>query len=197
MIFNDPEIREILKNYLTRLPIKPRLVIEELHIHRGNAIADVVALYKETHGYEIKGDNDNINRIKKQGHFYDLAFKKITLVTTTKHKRNALKNAPLHWGILIINFKKNKVIIKHERKASHNPHFSKSVAIQTLWRNEMLSMVKEHNLDISTKLNKIDLATKLASHLDKQTIHHDVANKLVSRKSQTLKNKIFKHKSNM
>lgn len=181
MIFNDPEIREILKNYLSRLPIQPKAIIDELHVHRGNAIADVVAIYKEPHCYEIKGDNDSIQRIEKQGHFYNLAFNKITLVTTIKHKQNALKLAPVHWGIIIVSSKNEKTIVKHERKASYNPYFNKAIAIQTLWRDEMLSMVQEHGLNISQKLNKLDLAANLALHLDKETVHNDLAKKLVAR----------------
>lgn len=181
MTLNDPDIRDILKKYLTRRPIKPQAILDELHVHRGNAIADVVAVYKEPHCYEIKGDNDCISRIDRQGYFYDLTFNKITLVTTIKHKANAVKKAPSHWGILIVSMNDGKVILKHERKAKYNPFSNKAIAIQTLWRNEMLSIIQEHDLDISIKLNKIDLAKNLALHLDKVTIHHDVAKKLVAR----------------
>lgn len=188
MILNDPEIREILKQYLKRLPVKPTAILDELHIHRGNAIADVVAVYNAPHCYEIKGDNDVISRIEKQGKYYDLAFNKITLVTTSKHEKNALKTAPSHWGILIIENLENKIRIKHLKKAKRNPFFDKNIAIQTLWRNEMLSIIEENNLDISLKLNKIDLASNLAKQLNIQTIHNSLAKKLIERTAFKIQN---------
>lgn len=188
MILNDPEIREILKQYLNRRSIKPTAIVDELHIHRGNAIADVVAVYNTSHCYEIKGDNDAISRIEKQGKFYDLAFNKITLVTTIKHEKLALKKAPSHWGILIVESSEDTIKIKHLKKAKRNPYFDKSIAIQTLWRNEMLSIIKENNLDISLKLNKLDLASNLAQKLKTQKIHNSLAKKLIERSAIKIEN---------
>lgn len=181
MALNDPEIRKILKEHLLKLPTKPKAIIDELHVHRGNAIADVVAVYKEPHCYEIKGDNDSISRLEKQGYYYNLAFTKITLVTTPKHLKNATRKAPAHWGILVISEKETEIKIKHIRKASNNPLFDKKIAIQTLWRNEMLSIIYEHKLDISIKLNKSDLAMNLASQLNKETIHFNISKILTAR----------------
>ncbi|MDC5522402.1 sce7726 family protein [Acinetobacter baumannii] len=187
MPLNDPEIRKILKEYLLRLPAKPKAILDELHVHRGNAIADVVALYNEPHCYEIKGDNDCISRLEKQGYYYNLAFNKITLVTTPKHLSNAQKKAPSHWGILIISEIENQIKIKHLRKASNNPLFKKEVAIQTLWREEMLSIIEEHKLDISIKLNKLDLATSLASHLNKEMIYSNISKILTARSATKIR----------
>ncbi|MGR2946166.1 sce7726 family protein [Vibrio vulnificus] len=181
MTLNDPEIRIALKEYLLRLPTKPQVILEELHVHKGNAIADLVAVYKEPHCYEIKGDNDNITRIEKQGFFYNLVFNKITLVTTQKHLNNALSKAPAHWGIIVVSRDDCKFKIKHHRKASNNPFFNKEKAIQTLWRQEMISIIQEQKLDISLKLNKTDLASNLASLLNKGTIHTNVAKMLTAR----------------
>ena len=89
-LLNDIDIRVALIEKLQSMPTKPKAVIEELRVHNGNAIADVVALYKEAHCFEIKGDGDKIERIVTQGRFYDFSFRKITLVTTTKHLAKAV-----------------------------------------------------------------------------------------------------------
>lgn len=99
-MLSDPVIRAALLDKLNRGRPQPKALIEELRIHNGNAIADIVAVYNEAHCYEIKGENDKIERIIEQGRYYDRAFRKVTLVTTSRHIRKAVAIAPEHWGIL-------------------------------------------------------------------------------------------------
>lgn len=133
----DKDIREALINKLTN---KSNIVMEELHIHNGNAIADVVSLNKEAHCYEIKSDVDNIRRIEKQGLFYDVTFNKITLVTTEKNLKMALEITPKHWGIMIAHQKKEVVILKYIRGTKYNRKFNKSISLKILWKEEMLAL---------------------------------------------------------
>ncbi|MEW3927462.1 sce7726 family protein [Pseudomonas aeruginosa] len=72
---------------------KPARVLEELTIDNGNAIADVVACYREMHCYEIKGETDNVRRILSQSEFYSRSFPKLTLVTTENHVRWAMEKS--------------------------------------------------------------------------------------------------------
>lgn len=62
IVLNDKELREALKDWLFRKSMKPKKIIEELSVNNGLAIADVVAIYKDLHCFEIKGDNDKIER---------------------------------------------------------------------------------------------------------------------------------------
>ncbi|WP_166110507.1 sce7726 family protein [Pseudoalteromonas sp. Z9A5] len=178
---NDPVIRCKLKSYLESLPVKPRAVIDELHVHRGNAIADVVAVYKEPHCFEIKGETDNIYRLKSQGKFYDLVFKKITLVTTENHLKNALASTPNHWGIIVAFLDQGKVKFRHLRKTKSNPHFSKKYALLTLWKQEMLNVGSLNKIELPKKINKSELVLELANHLTKEKVNTEIANSLFSR----------------
>ncbi|MGI8431207.1 MAG: sce7726 family protein, partial [Chthoniobacterales bacterium] len=63
MELNDALIRGALLLELAQQQTRPRAVIEELHVHNGRAIADVVTLHSEAHCYEIKGATDRIERI--------------------------------------------------------------------------------------------------------------------------------------
>src|SRR6187549_3456621 len=99
MDLNDTRIREALLRKLARQKARPRAVLQELHVHNGRAIADIVTLHSEAHCYEIKGATDRIERIAVQGTFYNTAFRRITLVTTECKVRRALKLAPPCWGI--------------------------------------------------------------------------------------------------
>ena len=180
-ILNDPIIRKKLKTYLNALAIKPRAIVDELHVHKGNAIADVVAVYKEAHCFEIKGETDNINRLLTQGKFYDLVFKKISLVTTENHLKKALKVIPDHWGILLASSNKGIVKLRHYRKATSNPFFVKEVALLTLWKQEMLDVSNNHDIKLPQKINKQELVSEIASNLTLKKINTEIANSLFNR----------------
>lgn len=140
---NDARIREALLRRLARQKTRPRAVLEELHVHNGNAIADVVTLHSEAHCYEIKGATDRIERITVQGTYYNAAFRRITLVTTECKLRRALELAPRFWGIMVAVEDGDAIRFRHSRAAQLNPHFERQSAAMTLWKSEMLELVSE------------------------------------------------------
>ena len=142
MDLNDASIREALLRKLTRQKSRPRAVLEELHVRNGRAIADVVTLHSEAHCYEIKGETDKIGRIKLQGAHYNAVFRRITLVTTECNLRQARKLAPSFWGIMVAVEQGDTVGLRHVRAARRNPRFEKRSAAMTLWKSEMLELVK-------------------------------------------------------
>lgn len=141
MDLNDDRIREALLRKLARQKTRPRAVIEELHVHNGNAIADVVTLHSEAHCYEIKGKTDRIERIVVQGAYYNAVFRRITLVTTECKLRRARELAPSFWGILVATEDGGEIRFRHARAARRNPQFEKQSAAMTLWKSEMLELV--------------------------------------------------------
>jgi len=142
-LLNDLEIREALIQKLTNQKPKPRAIVEELHVHSGRAIADVVTLHSEAHCYEIKGAADRIERVTAQGVYYNAAFRRITLVTTKCNLRRALRLVPRFWGIIVAIADGIVVRFRHIRAARLNPNFEKQLAAMTLWKSEMLELVSE------------------------------------------------------
>ena len=142
MELNDARIREALLRKLAKQKVKPRAVLEELHVHNGRAIADVVTLHAEAHCYEIKGETDRIERILTQGSYYNSAFRRITLVTTECNLKRAQKLAPRFWGIMVA-MDDGEVRFRHVRAARLNPNFEKRSAAMTLWKSEMLELVAD------------------------------------------------------
>jgi len=140
---NDARIREALLRKLARQKVPPRAVLEELHVHNGNAIADIVTLHSEAHCYEIKGATDRIERIAVQGLYYNAVFRRITLVTTECKLRRALKLAPPFWGIMLAVEDGDTIRFRHLRPAQLNPRFERQSAAMTLWKSEMLELVSE------------------------------------------------------
>jgi hypothetical protein len=140
---NDAAIREALLRKLERQKSRPRAVLQELHVHNGRAIADVVTLHSEAHCYEIKGATDRIERIAVQGVYYNAVFRRITLVTTECNLRRALRLAPRFWGVMAAIADGEAVRFRHVRAARLNPNFEKQSAAMTLWKSEMLELVSE------------------------------------------------------
>lgn len=98
---NDAQIRPALITHFQNKDYEPFEIMQELHVHRSRAIADVVTLKKESHCYEIKGDGDKVKRILEQGQFYEKSFRRITVVTTDKHLDKAVEIAPSFWGVMV------------------------------------------------------------------------------------------------
>ena len=143
MELNDAHIREALLRKLKRQKSRPRAVLQELHVHDGKAIADVVTLHSEAHCYEIKGATDRIERITAQGVYYNAVFRRITLVTTECNLRRALSLAPRFWGIMVAIADGEVVRFRHVRAATLNSNFEKQSAAMTLWKSEMIELVSE------------------------------------------------------
>jgi hypothetical protein len=143
MDLNDASIREALLRKLERQKSRPRAVLQELHVHNGKAIADVVTLHSEAHCYEIKGATDRIERITAQGVNNNAAFRRITLVTTECNLRRALRLVPRFWGIMVAIADCDAVRFRHVRAARLNPNFEKQSAAMTLWKSEMLELVSD------------------------------------------------------
>jgi hypothetical protein len=141
MDLNDARIREALLNKLARQTTRPRAVLQELHVHNGKAIADIVTLHSEAHCYEIKGATDRIERIAVQATYYNAAFRRITLVTTECKVQRALKLVPVFWGIMVAMEDGETVRFRHCRAAQINPRFERQSAAMTLWKTEMLELV--------------------------------------------------------
>jgi len=181
--------KDIRRSLIQRLSAQaPKAIIEELHVHNGNAIADVVTVHSEAHCYEIKGEGDNIQRILTQGKYYDLVFGKVTLVTTQNHLARALSIAPAHWGIMIAKRVGHEVKIAHERSAKRNRCFDKQSALLTLWRSELAEVAMSVTSEKISKLTRACLTELIAQNLDQEKLLKNIGEKLIARvaKSESL-----------
>ena len=175
---NDATIREALLRKLVQQKIRPRAVLQELHVHNGKAIADVVTLHSEAHCYEIKGATDRIDRIVAQGNYYNAAFRRITLVTTDCKLRRALKLAPSFWGIMVAVEVGDTIRFRHVRAACRNPQFKKESAALTLWKSEMLELVPETGTE---RMPRRQLAQLIAETRRELELSMSICDQLISR----------------
>lgn len=162
-MLDDIAIREPLRKFLFSKSVKPKKILEELRIHDGNAIADVVAVHDLMHGYEIKGENDSVSRLKSQSAFYSCSFPLVSLVTTKNHLRWALNNLDHFWGIILASKENEITKFRYIRGAKYNPLFSKSLSLHMLWKEELMNIGKI--LDDKT-IKKYDSRTTIAGKLE-------------------------------
>ena len=181
---DDNGIRQALMSKLANSSVKPKAIIEELRVHNGNAIADVVAVYKEAHCYEIKGESDSVNRIIKQGAFYDLVFSKVTLVTTSNHLSLARTLAPSHWGIVQVTLKGDRFKFIHHRAAKPNRLYNKKLALLTLWRCELTEVANEICNENLGKLNRDGLTNLISERIGRTRLMNVISEKLIERSTR-------------
>lgn len=182
MILRDFEIRTALNSHLMSRHPQPIRVIEEVGIHNGNAIADLLAFYEDMHCFEIKGATDSISRIKKQGSYYNETFAKISIVTTENHLSWCIANAPNFWGIIIAYYEKEMVKLKYVRQIQHNPFFNKKKALMTLWRAELLDIAYQNkNIHIKRHYDRENIAIEISKVLSKSETLISIRRALLSR----------------
>ncbi len=179
----DKEIRHALIINLKRRANPPCATLEEVQVCNGNAIADVVAVYKAMHCYEIKGETDSISRIVRQSQFYDQAFPLITLITTANHLRRAEIIAPKHWGIVLANSSlSDSVTFKYIRGATRNPSYLPKIALLSLWRSELIKFPNLSNTSLE-KMNRQKIAALIASNIPASVINELAGQALAARHS--------------
>jgi hypothetical protein len=175
---DDKQIRSALKGYLTKT--SPVALLEEVRVHNGNAIADVVAIHDVAHCYEIKGETDEIRRISKQGAYYDLSFIKTTLVTTENHLALAKQLAPAHWGLLLAKPCEGVVVFKMVRQARNSSLFDKQLALLTLWKSELLTLCSD-SIYRADKLSRATLSMLIAEEKNARDITLHIGDLLAKR----------------
>nr|WP_306172755.1 sce7726 family protein [Pseudomonas edaphica] len=188
-VLRDKEIRSALVDHLMKRSPRPARVLEELTIDNGNAIADVVACYRQMHCYEIKGETDNVRRVLLQSEFYSRSFPKLTLVTTENHIRFAMERIPTYWGVILAAPGKDRTTLRYLRKAGSNPMFSKKDALLMLWKAELTALATAHPRVIFKKsFNRDTIAEQISFQLSRDDALAGIQSALVERRSNIIDN---------
>lgn len=181
-MLRDKEIRIALVQHLMKRSPKPARVLEELTIDNGNAIADVVACYREMHCYEIKGQTDNVRRLLAQSEFYSKSFPKLTLVTTENHIKWAAVHAPEHWGLLLVKEQRGRVVLSYVRKAGTNSSFCKQKALLMLWKAELTAIANAYpQVSLKKSFTRADIAMAISMGVTKENALSGIQSAIVSR----------------
>ncbi len=100
---NDPQIRSNFHSQ--KLPkyhnSSNTLVIDELGLKHGKNRADIAVINENLTGYEIKSDEDTLNRLSGQIKAYNDVFNKAAIVVGGRYYRQVKEKVPDWWGIFI------------------------------------------------------------------------------------------------
>lgn len=189
---NDRVIRTAIKAYLEVTLRKNSeecshvKIIEELGITHGAARVDIAVINKLIHGYELKSDLDNLDRLPEQMRIYNTVLDRVTLVVGKSHMYEAIKIIPEWWGITLAKIagSSEKVTFYTIREARENVDQDAFSIACLLWREEALSLLEEigEAKGVRSKNRKV-IYQRLATVLDKDCLRKKVRDVLCSRTS--------------
>ncbi|MEL7562610.1 sce7726 family protein [Dehalogenimonas sp. 4OHTPN] len=142
----DQDIRAVLKAELMRKYAgdSNTLVLDELGIRHGLGRLDLAVVNHRLHGYEIKGDLDNLRRLPDQIKVFSSVADRMTLVVSYRHAGRAFKMVPDWWGVRLAepNEASGSVVLNSARAPRNNPSVDINALVTLLWRNEALAMLE-------------------------------------------------------
>ena len=139
------------------------VIIEELCVCSYFARIDVAAINGALHGYEIKSDFDNLERLPAQIGFYDKVFDTVTIVFGLKQIKKIPATIPEWWGIGLAVRDNPDVIIQTERPSSANPNPDPCSIAAFLWKTEIQNMLEAGGYPSSLRRNTRDDMYKIAA----------------------------------
>lgn len=136
----DADVRQVRRERLELTQMaNGGLLVEELGLCNGTLRADLAVVNGILKGYEIKSDQDNLNRLKAQANIYNQVFDTVTLVVGERHLAMAQTVIPEWWGIevAVLNEASGvKLVAVRPEQLNHSVDPCKLV--QLLWREVAL-----------------------------------------------------------
>jgi hypothetical protein len=144
----DIHIREVLLRDLRSKHVADpnTVVIQEMGLCKGDARVDLAVVNGHLHGYEIKSDEDNLDRLPSQRDLYGKVFDRMTVVSGARHLSKVRRIVPEWWGIQRAELGKSGVEIHKVRGNKPNPKVDPQALAQLLWRDEALAKLRKLNL---------------------------------------------------
>ncbi|MNO19158.1 hypothetical protein D3C76_88860 [compost metagenome] len=154
MLVNDQYVRTLLMNELKTCYINDlnTRIINELGIDFGASRVDVAVVNGIIHGYEIKSDMDNLNRLPRQISYYNRLFQRMTIVSSRKYYEQIYEMVPQWWGIKVLSADNKRLIEKRKGRVQNNQ--DKELLLRLLWKKDLEGFVDFLNLPKKLKLFK-------------------------------------------
>lgn len=143
---NDALIRENFhRKVLARYHSAPDvLVIDELGMIHGKGRADIAVVNCRLAGYEIKSNEDTLDRLDEQVEMYNAVFDRATIVVGEKHFKKIRSKVPKWWGITVGRQRAGREV---NFTMIRNPHPNKRVkplaVAQLLWSGEAALILEQ------------------------------------------------------
>lgn len=116
-------------------------IVDELVLIRGKVRVDVAVINDCLHGYEIKSEADNLERLPRQQAQYKKVFERMTLVADERHVRDAVKLVPPCWGLIAVGSRDGRPYAEEIWPSILNRDLDKLALAQLLWRDEAIELL--------------------------------------------------------
>jgi len=177
------DIRKKLISQLSTSNLAKRgRIVEELGLCQGLSRIDVAIINGHFIGYEIKSEKDSLKRLASQITTYQKIFDKVTLVTTTRHYKDAEVQIPSNWGIMLAVETKNSIKLNTVRRATCNDKYDHSAIVKLLWKDELINLLKQFGISSGlSKLDRDNLWNKVLEVVPLCNLKQCVSNAIVTR----------------
>lgn len=181
----DSDIRKLLHPYLKKenKKYKDTIIVDEFDLCSGLSRIDIAVVNGVIHGYEIKSEEDTLNRLPNQINYYNRSLERISIITNKSHLKQVKELVPNWWGVLTVKMDGKKNIITELRKAKSNPQIDTDSLLQILWKEELVAIVDKYEIDISVHLNKRKIRESISNSLTISFISQEVRSALKSRQN--------------
>lgn len=182
----DPDIRKLLyASFVKRedFILDPTaIIVDELDVSSGSARVDIAVINGKLHGFEIKSERDNLERLPSQVEYYSSLFDTITLVLSENHLAKARPIIPKWWGIDCVMKKKTGVVLKSLRKPKVNSNVQAIELTRLLWKPELTDLLENYSITKGVKSKtRFELGKMAAENINKESISEYVRACLKSR----------------
>jgi hypothetical protein len=146
------------------------LVVDELGLAHARSRIDLVVFDGHLHGYEIKSNNDTLDRLPRQLGDYCSALQKLTLVVATRHLDTTSAIIPSWCGLMeVLKGPRGGIKFAPRRRARVNPNLDPFMLAHLLWRPEAQELLLQRgasNSDVNAPRKQLyrTLADQMPIH---------------------------------
>lgn len=160
------------------------IILDEFSLLQGETRVDIAVINGQIHGFEIKSDQDTLERLPKQIALYSKVLDTVTIITGERYADKVLKIIPEWWGVKVAIAPENLIKFEDIRMPQNNPEIDPYSLVQLLWREEALDLLKKYGLErgFSSKSRRVIWA-KLAQSIPLEELKYHVRLYLKSRKN--------------
>ena len=179
---NDAAIRESFhrKRLRRHHAARDTLVVDELGLMHGKCRADIAVINGHLIGYEIKSDEDTLDRLEQQVPAYGAVFDCATVVIAERHARDVDGCVPEWWGIVRSHEgSRGGIFFETVRRGRINRAVDRFALAQLLWRSEAEEVLTETDCGhVCQRHRRAVLYERLAESLSLRELRRHVSERL-------------------
>lgn len=155
-------------------------VIEEFWTPASHQRADLAAVGRDLHAYEIKSSADTLQRLPSQIAAFSRIFDRCTAVVATKHEAQTMELIPDWWGLVVVDGDPD-LSLNVRRAGKVNRNVEVELVVRLLWKEEASKILKEHDLQPNPLGGRSAMWAQLLASLHPSVICESVRNALRTR----------------